>query len=62
VTTTLRKSLGMSFGFTLKYDQNPAPRPVPGGSPAGSGYAPTFQPFSDKVDALTEATLVYSFL
>jgi hypothetical protein len=62
VTTTLLKALSMSFGFTLKYDQNPAPRPVPSGSPAGSGYAPGFQPFSDKVDTLTEATLIYTFL
>jgi hypothetical protein len=62
LTTTLLKSLSMSFGFTLRYDQNPAPRPVPSGSPAGASYAPTFQPFADKVDTLTEATLVYTFL
>lgn len=62
LTTTLFKSLSMSLGFTLKYDQNPAPRPVPSGSPAGSSYAPTFLPFADKVDTLTEATLVYTFL
>jgi hypothetical protein len=62
LTTTLLKSLSMSFGFTLRYDQNPAPRPVPSGSPAGSSYAPTFQPFAEKVDTLTEATLVYTFL
>jgi hypothetical protein len=43
-------------------DQNPAPRPVPSGSPPGSSYAPTFQPFADKVDTLTEATLIYTFL
>jgi hypothetical protein len=62
LTTTLLKSLSMSLGFALKYDQNPAPRPVPSGSPAGSSYAPTFLPFADKVDTLTEATLVYTFL
>jgi hypothetical protein len=62
LTTTLLKSLSMSFGFTLRYDQNPAPRPVPSGSPAGSSYAPMFQPFAEKVDTLTEATLVYTFL
>jgi len=62
VTTTLLKSLSMSLGFTLRYDQNPAPRPVPSGSPAGAGFAPTFQPFADTVDTLTEATLVYTFL
>jgi hypothetical protein len=62
VTTTLLKSLSMSLGFTLRYDQNPAPRPVPSGSPTGTSYAPTFQPFADTVDTLTEATLVYTFL
>jgi hypothetical protein len=62
VTTTLRKSLSLSLGFTIKYDQNPAPRPVPSGSPAGTAYAPDFQPFAETVDTLTEATLVYTFL
>ena len=62
LTTTLLKSLSLSLGFTIKYDQNPAPRPVPSGSPAGTAYAPDFQPFAQTVDTLTEATLVYTFL
>jgi len=62
LTTTLWKSLSAGFGFTLRYDQNPAPRPIPSGSPAGASYAPGFQPFADKVDTLTEATLIYTFL
>lgn len=61
LTTTLRKNLSFGFGFTLRYDQNPAPRPLPG-SAKGLSWAPNFQPFSDKVDTLTEATLVFTFL
>lgn len=38
------------------------PRTVPSGSPAGTAYAPDFQPFAQTVDTLTEATLVYTFL
>jgi putative salt-induced outer membrane protein YdiY len=61
VTTTLYKSLSFGFSFGLLYDQNPAPRPVPA-SAKGAKYAPTFHPFADKVDTLTEATLVFTFL
>ena len=42
-TTTVRKSLSVGLGLTVKYDQNPAPRPVPSGSPAGTVYGPTFR-------------------
>jgi len=59
ITTTLRKSLSMALGFTIRYDQNPAPLPLPSGAPH---YADGFLPFSDKVDTLTEATLIYTFL
>lgn len=57
LTTVLRKSLSFGFGFTVKYDQNPAPRPS-----GGATFAPLVQPFSDKVDTLTEASLLYTFL
>lgn len=57
LTTVLRKRLSFGFGFTVKYDQNPAPRPS-----GGAMFAPMFQPFCDKVDTLTEATLLYTFL
>ena len=57
LTTVLHKSLSFGFGFTLKYDQNPAPRPS-----GGAMLAADFQPFSDKVDTLTEASLLYTFL
>jgi hypothetical protein len=62
LTTTLVKSLSFAFGFTLRYDQNPAPRALPGSTPAGVGYAPDYNPFSDKVDTLAEAALIYTFL
>jgi hypothetical protein len=59
LTTTLRKSLSLALGFTLKYDQNPAPWPLVGGAPP---LAANFLPFADKLDTLTEATLIYTFL
>jgi hypothetical protein len=65
LTTTLYKRLSIAFGFTLKYDQNPAPLPVPSGSPPGTAFSPTMfptPPFADKIDTLTEATLIYTFL
>jgi hypothetical protein len=61
-TTTFWKALSIGLGFTLRYDQNPAPRPIPSGSPAGSAYAAGFQPFANKTDILGEATLIYTFL
>lgn len=61
LTTTLYKNLSFGFGFTVLYDQNPAPRPVPA-SAKGAKYAPGFFPFANKVDTLTEATLVFTFL
>jgi len=61
LTTTLYKKLSFGFGFTLLYDQNPAPRPVPA-SAKGAPFAPTFHPFADRFDTLTEATLVFTFL
>jgi hypothetical protein len=62
LTTNLHKQLSIAFGFTLRYDQNPAPLPVPSGSVSGAAFAPNFQPFADKVDTMTEATLIYTFL
>jgi hypothetical protein len=62
LTTTLLARLSVAFGFTLRYDQNPAPRPVPPGTPSNLMYAPSFTPFSDKVDTLAEATLIYTFI
>jgi hypothetical protein len=62
ISTNLWKSLSFGFSFALKYDQNPAPRPIPKGTPEGATFAagdPNL--FSDKVDTLTEATLIYTF-
>ena len=35
LTTTVLARLSVGFGFTLRYDQNPPPRPIPCGTPAG---------------------------
>ncbi len=63
ITTSLWKKLSLGLSFTCKYDQNPAPRPVPAGSPAGTVYPAGYVEwaFADKVDTLTEATLIYTF-
>jgi hypothetical protein len=62
LTTTLYKQLGISFGFLLRYDQNPAPLPIPSGSPPNAAFAMGFVPFADRVDTQTSATLIYTFL
>jgi hypothetical protein len=61
LTTTLLGKLSVGFGFTVKYDENPAPLPIPAGSPAMAAFS-GIAPFADKVDTLTEATLIYTFL
>jgi hypothetical protein len=60
LTTTLVKQLSIGFGFTLKYDQNPAPLPAPPGIGTALPTAPYF--FAEKVDTLTEVTLIMTFL
>ena len=73
ISTNLFKKLSLGVSFTIKYDQNPAPRPVPSVVvvPAGTTLPPgttisfptDYQSweFADKVDTLTEVTLLYSF-
>jgi hypothetical protein len=63
ISTNLFKKLGLGLSFTLKYDQNPAPRPVPGGAPDGTTFPASYVPwaFADKVDTFTEVTLLYTF-
>ncbi len=61
LNTKLWRNLSFGFGVTVKYDQNPAPRPLPSAA-KGATFAPSFQPFADKIDTLTEATLVLTFL
>jgi uncharacterized protein DUF481 len=59
LTTTLYKQLSIGFGFTVKYDQNPAVLPNP--SNAGT-LTPSDTFFAEKVDTLTELTLIMTFL
>ena len=62
LTTTLFARLSIAFNFTLRYDQNPAPRPIPSGTAPGLAYATGFVPFSDKVDTLADVLLIYTFI
>jgi hypothetical protein len=62
LTTTLMKRLSIGFGLTLRYDQNPAPLPIPATAMAGATFAPGFVPFAEKVDTQTEVNLIYTFL
>jgi hypothetical protein len=61
VSTTLFKSLSVALGFSIRYDQNPAPLPVPSGTPTGVGFAAYFQPFAETLDTASEVTLIYTF-
>ena len=67
LSTVLWKSLSFGFSFTAKYDENPAPRPVPAGAPDGakwpSGTGPNYWrlAYSQNWDTLTEANLIYTF-
>ncbi|HXJ22638.1 MAG TPA: DUF481 domain-containing protein [Polyangia bacterium] len=62
LTTTVMKRLSVAFGFTLRYDQNPAPLPIPSGAMPGAFFKSGFVPFAEKVDTLTEVSLIYTFL
>lgn len=66
LSTNLWKSLSFAFSFVAKYDQNPAPRPVPadaGGAqwPSGTGDNYWRLAYSQNWDTLTEASLLYTF-
>jgi hypothetical protein len=63
LSTDLWKQLSFGFSFALKYDQNPAARPVPKGAPDGTAFPANHVSwaYADKVDTLTEATLIYTF-
>lgn len=64
LTTTLWKNLSFGFGFTLRYDQNPAPLSLPKGPPAGPADPPAtpYTPFAEKIDVITEASLIVTLL
>jgi hypothetical protein len=68
LSTNLWKSLSFGFSFAAKYDQNPAPRPVPANARAGASWPSGTGPgnywrlaYSQTWDTLTEATLIYTF-
>lgn len=61
LTSNLRKNLSMGLSFSIKYDQNPALRPTPSGSTAVYPASYAAFKYADKVDTLTEATLIYTF-
>ena len=63
LSTNLWKSLSFGFSFAVKYDQNPAPRPVPAGAPAGTSWPKDYWSlaYSRTWDTLTEATFIYTF-
>jgi hypothetical protein len=55
--STFYKNCSIAIGFTLKYDNNPAPRP-----PLSLPYAQGYQPFADKLDTIIEAALVVNLI
>jgi hypothetical protein len=63
LTTVLFKDLSFGFSFACKYDQNPAPRPVPPSNVAGAKWPDAYWSlaYTQKWDTITEATLIYTF-
>lgn len=57
LNTKLYKSFSFRFSFTALFDNLPAPRALP-----GITLAPGFTPASQKLDTLSEAALVVTFL
>lgn len=57
LTTNLSDRVGFGFTFKLRYDNVPAPRP-----PFAIPYAPGFVPFAERLDTVTEASLIVTFL
>jgi hypothetical protein len=58
LTTRLYKALNFRLAFTARFDNVPAPLGKLGGLP----FAPGFQPVAEKLDTITDASLVVSFL
>jgi hypothetical protein len=58
LTTRIWKKLSFKFSFTAHYDNVPAPLKAPGGASFGMGFVPA----SNKLDTLTDASLVVTFL
>ena len=57
ITTKMFEDVSFRFSFTAKYDNAPAPR-----APFAIPFADGFVPLADKLDTLTEASLIVSFL
>jgi len=58
LTTQLHDSVNLRFGFTAKYDNVPAPAPpFP-----GIEFAEGFVPEADKLDTITDASIIVNFL
>jgi hypothetical protein len=57
LNTRLWKKLSFRFSFTARYDNVPAPKP-----PLDLPYAPGFLPRAEKLDTLTDISLIYAFL
>lgn len=55
LTTTLWKNVAFGFGFTGRYDHRPAPIGPPG------GVMVSFVPRANRLDTLTEASLIVTF-
>jgi len=58
LTTRIWKKLAFRFSFTARYDNVPAPMAKVG----GLEFAPGFLPASEKLDTITDASLVVTFL
>ena len=58
LTTRLYKKLAFRLSFTARYDDVPAPLPKVG----GVAFAADYKPAAEKLDTITEASLVMSFL
>ena len=58
LTTALWKDISFGFTFTLKFDNAPAPLAKIGGLP----FAPDYHPLVEKLDTVTEASLIVTFL
>jgi putative salt-induced outer membrane protein YdiY len=57
LNAALTSKVSLAFGFTVRYDAAPSLRPA-----FSLPYAPGFRPFADKLDTLTEASLVVTLL
>jgi len=58
LTTRLYKALNFRLAFTARFDNVPSPLGKIGGLP----FAPGFQPVAEKLDTITDASLVVNFL